>query len=188
MRKLTTSICAILVLSTLLFVVFGAGTASAKSVNTIHPSAVAVSQHVNLSLNIQQATQQVLKLSGTTNPKMVQPHVSFQCQIVNLKGHTGTLCILLYEQCYGPFCVLYAVDINFNQALIDRLALTGAAGAAALGAIISGWIPQVNPYVTVVVSVLTYVAISLDNYARSSCGGQGVGIYIGFPSGYYYHC
>ena len=111
-------------------------------------------------------------MSGTTNPNAVQPRVSYRCHIINIQGHTGAICVLVYVECLGPLCVPYAVDINFNQALIDRLALTGAAGAAVIGAGISGLIPQLNPYVGIIVSVLTYVAISLDNFARSACGGQ----------------
>jgi hypothetical protein len=187
-RKFIKSICAMLVLATLLFVVVGTGTVSAKSVNTIQRSVVPVTQHINVSLSMQQAVQQVLKQSTTNNPHAVQPHVSYQCRIINVRGATGTVCILVYLECVGPVCVAYAVDINLNQALIDKLAATGAAGASVLAAAISIWLPALGPYAGLIAGVLGYVAISLDSFARNTCGGQGVGIYIGFPSGYYFHC
>jgi hypothetical protein len=187
-RKITKLICAMLVLPTLLFIVCGAGTASAKSVNATQPSAVPASQHINVSLSIQQATQQVLRLSGTTNPKAVQPHVNYRCQIINFKGVAGGICIVVYRECVGPVCVPYAVDLNLNQVLVDRLASTGAAGAGVLAGIIGIIVPALGPYVGVIGGVLGFVAISLDNFAKGTCGSQGVGIYIGFPAGYYYHC
>ncbi len=181
--------CTLIVLSMLLFATFATDTASAKSVNSAQGSSTLTSRHVSLLLTSQSSTPQALK---TVTPHEIKPQgvkpadsQDFGCRIINIQGTAGNVCIVIFLDGAG---IPYAVDIHFDQRLIDTLATSGAAASTAVASAIAVWLPALGPYTGVIAAVLAFVAVSLDNYARTTCGSQGVGIYISTLGEYYYHC
>lgn len=178
---------------TLWFVLFS--TASARSFTSEHYPIKSTSQHgstasyqrINI-VNYQLAVQRVLKQTKTTNPQSVQPSVNYKCRFLNYNGNAGTLCVVVYLACVFTFCTPYAVDLNFNQALLDSVAAAGGAGVGLIISVVSGIDPSLASFAGIIGAGLAGSLTALDLYGKIVCGGNGAGIYIGFPSGVDLHC
>ncbi len=143
------------------FVVFAnPGVASAHTVNQVvskqHTTHVVIRQ---LSPNVQ-----------------VKPN-SFQCYIKNINSKLGHICVTIYLQCVGPVCVPYAADISFDQNALDGLVTAGSSAAGIIASVLVGF-PAAGTVAAIVAGALS----AIDYLAKVVCGGNGAGVYIGYPA------
>jgi hypothetical protein len=94
----------------------------------------------------------------------------------------------VYEVCVGSACVPYAVDIFFDQKAIDSLASAGSAAVGIVASVLTSLFPSLAPYIGIVSSILAGTFVAMDTFAKNSCGGNGVGIYIDISGSFDIHC
>lgn len=148
------------------------------------------SQGYKLTLySYQLAARKAMREAGVINSANVHPNAGVSCRTFTFQNQSGSVCATIYLACVLSACVPYAVSVDFSQALLDRLATSTAAGATAIAGLLALMFPPLGPFVGAIAGVLAYAFVSLDNYARSSCGGHGAGIYINLaPAFFYFQC
>lgn len=112
-----------------------------------------------------------------TTPTAKVTSSSFRCYTKNFNSKLGHICVTIYLQCAGPFCVVYAVDIFFNQNALDGLVAAGAGAAGIIASFLGG-----APLTGIVASIVAGALGAIDYLARVVCDGNGAGVYLGYPA------